>query len=145
MARKPSTTAELVSLMVIIGRCLRDSKGKSKNVSPGSFLQFITVRYIDEAGKPLMSDVARYFNITPPAATLLVDGLVRQKLIVRIFDSHDRRAVRLAVTSPGRKLLDYGIKGMAGQLRKIFSVLSATEQKQLLGILRKMVDASREK
>jgi len=108
------------------------------NGKSASFLQFETLRYIRDHHQPLMRDVAHYFRITPPAATLLVDGLVREKLLARSFDAGDRRVVHLALTDAGHRYLSRGTNAHVKHLKKLFAVLSAHERIQLVGILEKI-------
>ncbi len=134
-----SSISELLSLLFVVGRSLRESMRKSVTKDKSaSFLQFETLRYVKENGRPHMRDVANYFRITPPAATLLIDALVREKLLKRIYDAKDRRAIRLALTETGHRYLTKGIDAHLNRLRKLFSVLSASERTQLIAILKKI-------
>jgi DNA-binding MarR family transcriptional regulator len=135
-----SSISDLLSLLFVVGRSMRESMRKSiLDGKSASFLQFETLRYIKEHRRPLMRDVAEYFRITPPAATLLLDGLVREKFIARAFDAKDRRAVRLALTESGNRYLTRGIDAHLKRLKKLFAVLSPDERAQLIVILRKIL------
>jgi len=134
-----SSISELLALLFVIGRSIKESMRTSvTDGKSASFLQFETLRYIKEHRKPLMRDVAHYFRITPPAATLLVDGLVREKLLARSFDAKDRRAVHLVLTEAGHRYLTRGINAHLMRLKKLFAVLSADERIQLVNILKKI-------
>jgi len=142
MRREQSKSAELVSLMFAIGRFMREEGGKKKKIKGPtcSLLQFETLRYVQDNEKPLMRDVARHFHVTPPAATLLIDGLVREKYLARFKGGTDRRAVRIILTSGGRALLARGLKEKILRLNSIFSALTETEKTTLIGLLRKMAE-----
>lgn len=134
-----SSISELLSLLFVVGRSVRESMRKSiLDGKSASFLQFETLRYIKEHHEPLMRDVAGYFRITPPAATLLIDALVREKLLKRIFDAKDRRAVRLVLTDSGGRYLSRGINAHLKRLKKLFAVLTSDERAQLISILKKI-------
>jgi DNA-binding MarR family transcriptional regulator len=90
-----------------------------------------------------MRDVARHFRITPPAATLLIDGLVKEKFIARIVDAKDRRAVRVMLTPRGKAVIARGIMNRIKELKKIFAGLTAGERAQLIAILRKITKHNR--
>ncbi|HVN26653.1 MAG TPA: MarR family transcriptional regulator [Candidatus Paceibacterota bacterium] len=130
--------SELVSLLFAVGRSMRESMRRVANGKGASFLQFETLRYVKEHDRPHMRDVAGYFRITPPAATLLVDGLVREGLLTRVFDRRDRRAVRLTLTPQGLRYLTQGKKAHLRRITKLFSVLDARERRQAIAILKKM-------
>jgi len=135
-----SGVSELLSLIFTIGRSMRESMRKSiqRNGKAASFLQFETLRYIKEHGQPHMREVAAYFRITPPAATLLIDVLVRDKLLSRRFDPKDRRAIRVALTPAGARYLTKGVNAHLKRLTKLFSILTAEERSQMITILRKI-------
>ncbi|HVM76919.1 MAG TPA: MarR family transcriptional regulator [Candidatus Paceibacterota bacterium] len=135
-----SGTPELLSLLFTIGRSMRESMRRNiqRNGKPGSFLQFETLRYVKEHKQPYMRDVAAFFHITPPAATLLIDGLVREKLLMRRFDPKDRRAIRIALTPTGARYLSKGIAAHQKRLAALFNSLNAEERSQLIRILRKI-------
>lgn len=145
MAREKAGIEELLSLMFVIGRFMRSGatkRGSKKTVSH-SMLQFETVRYVKERERPLMRDVAAYFSITPPAATLLVDGLVKEGLLSRIVDAKDRRAVRVRLTVKGKAFLARWMEEKAEKWKKLFGTLTADEQLALIGILSKMAKSAR--
>jgi MarR family transcriptional regulator, 2-MHQ and catechol-resistance regulon repressor len=134
-----SSISELLSLLFVIGQSMRESMRKSINRGKAaSFLQFETLRYVKEHDRLLMRDVAHYFRITPPAATLLVDGLVRDKLLKRVVDTKDRRAVRVMITPAGRRYIAQGVTAHLERLKKLFSALSSDERAQLINILKKI-------
>lgn len=134
----PNNSSKIISLMFIIGRRMREEMKQSEKIGGASWIHFEALRYIDDNGKPLMSDVAAYFSITRPAATLLVDGLVEAKMLRRIVDPRDRRAVRVALTPKGKQVLTQGIKQRVKKIQELFSVLDAKEHVELVRILNKI-------
>jgi MarR family transcriptional regulator, 2-MHQ and catechol-resistance regulon repressor len=134
----PNNSSKLISLMFVIGRQMKEEMKENATKSGYSWLHFETLRYINEEGKPLMRDVASNFSITPPAATLLVDGLVQNKMVRRIVDPKDRRAIRVALTPKGKKVLASGIKQRLKKIKEVFSVLDAKEHSELIRILEKI-------
>ena len=140
MPRKQTTMEELVSLMFIMGRFMRDKM--HKRMSGGrcnSLLEFETLRYVEESGKPHMRDIAKNFHVTPPAATLMIDSLVEARFLKRILDPKDRRSVRVSLTSRGSKSLENGMTDKARELKKIFGVLTPAERVQFVAILKKII------
>jgi DNA-binding MarR family transcriptional regulator len=125
--------SKIFSLMFAIGRRMRHEKEKY------SMLHIHTLRYVSEQGKPFMHDVAAYLCVTPSAATLLVDGLVNDRLLIRSFGKRDRRAVQVALTERGRKFLERGVRDRMRTLKTMFAALTVKEQKQLIVILEKIL------
>lgn len=130
--------AELVSLMSIIGRRMREEMRQNPNKNTCSLLHFEALGYVRDNGKPLMRDVANYFMITPPAATLLIDGMVANGLLTRIVDKNDRRAVRISLTVKGKNILKHGIQERMQKIKEVFSVLTEKERIELARMLTKI-------
>jgi DNA-binding MarR family transcriptional regulator len=141
MPKRPahSDMEELISNMFIMGRFMRDKLHKNIDAGQCSMLEFETMKYVKEAGRPHMRDVARNFHVTPPAATLLIESLVEARLLERVLDQNDRRSVRVALTLKGKKTLDRGIAKKVGEIKKIFSVLTPTERTQFVSIMKKII------
>ena len=57
-----------------------------------------------------MSEISERFEVTPAAASQLVDKLVQGGFIIREEDPHDRRAKLLNLTEKGRELIEQGIE-----------------------------------
>ena len=139
MAHKQATLEELVSHLFIMGRLMRDKM--HKNVSPGqcTLLEFETLKYVKDIGQPHMRDVAKTFHVTPPAATLLIDSLVKAKLLARVLDPGDRRSVRVTLTARGKQLLERGIAKKVSEMKKVFGVLTPTERTHFVAVIKKII------
>src|ERR1043165_6942539 len=74
-----------------------------------------------------MSEVSERFEITPAAASQLVDKLVQRGLIQREEDPHDRRAKCLKLTDKGRALLQRNNEGRYGWVDELAGKLTADE------------------
>ena len=131
-------TGQLVALMFVMGRHIKEEFHKLARQAGCSFIGFQALRYIKETQNPSMRDLADYFMITPPAATLLVEGLVGDKLIARAADTRDRRAVRLFVTPKGNALLERSTRVMTRALAKLFRNLTPGERTQFIVLLKKV-------
>jgi DNA-binding MarR family transcriptional regulator len=75
-----------------------------------SMAQFSILLQLHHKGACGMSEVSERFEITPAAASQLVEKLVQGSFISRYEDPHDRRAKVLDITDKGRKLLQQGIE-----------------------------------
>ena len=124
--------------MFVIGRRMRDEMKQAPAKTGCSWIHFEALRYVEDNGRPLMRDVAAHFSITPPAATLLIDGLVANKLLRRIIDAKDRRAVRIGLTPKGKLMLTRGIQDRMKKMKEVFSLLDAKEHAELVRILEKL-------
>jgi len=75
-----------------------------------SMPQFSLLMQLHHKGACGMSEVSERFEITPAAASQLVDKLVQGGFIVREEDPSDRRAKFLNLTDKGRELVQQGIE-----------------------------------
>jgi DNA-binding MarR family transcriptional regulator len=132
-------TGQLVALVFVMGRHMKDEFHKLARQAGCSFIGFQALRYIKEKNNPSMRDVAAHFMITPPAATLLIDGLAESKFIARIADKRDRRAVRLYVTLKGNAFLERSTRAMTRALARLFRNLTPGERMQFIALLKKVV------
>jgi DNA-binding MarR family transcriptional regulator len=139
MPNKKATIEELVSHIFIMGRLMRDKMHKYIGVGQCTLIEFETLKYVKDAGKPHMRDVAKTFHVTPPAATLMIDGLVKAKLLARVLDPNDRRSVRVAITPKGKQLLERGITKKVNEMKKTFGILTPSERAQFIVIIRKII------
>ncbi len=139
MPNKQATMEEFVSHIFIMGRLMRDKMHKDIGAGVHTLIDLWVLKYVKNAGKPHMRDVAKTFHVTPPAATLIIDGLVKTKLLVRVLDPNDRRSVCVAITAKGKRLLDREIAEKVKEIKKTFSVLTSIEREQFIAIISKII------
>jgi len=139
MMRIKTTMEDLVSHMFIMGRLMRDKMHKKVGSRRHTLLEFETLKYVRDMVQPHMRDVAKNFHMTPPAATLLIDTLVKARLLARVLDPNDRRSVRVTITVQGKKMLDRGIAKKVNEVKKIFSILTPGERTHFVAALKKII------
>ena len=98
---------------------------KSAGLSMPQFGLLMQMHHKDDCG---MSEVSERFDITPAAASQLVDKLVQGGLVQRVEDPHDRRAKLLNLTDKGRELVQQGIQERYRWVDELGSKLSAEER-----------------
>lgn len=94
--------------------------------------------YKGEATTPL--EAAELIGIDRGAITRLVDRLVAKGLILRIADPVDRRSVRLVLTEQGRELTPRLAAIADRNDAHFFGGLSDAENRQLVGLLEKLLE-----
>ena len=97
--------------------------------------QLAILDLLNRGGELTMSDIARSMNVTTAAMTGIIDRLVRDAYVVRVYDPDDRRVIKIKLTPKGSKV----VRGILEQRRKIitkiFGVLSQGEREEYLKIL----------
>lgn len=91
-----------------------------------------------------MSEVSERFEISPAAASQLVDKLVQSGLIQREEDPHDRRAKCLKLTDKGSGLLQRNIEDRYRWIDELAGKLTADERTKVSEALDIMTQAARE-
>ena len=76
--------------------------------------------------------------LTTSGTTKRLDRLEAAGYVAREPDPGDRRGVLIALTPQGRRLIDKAAAKHLANERRILGGLSATEQHQLAGLLRKL-------
>ena len=78
-----------------------------------------------------MSEISERFEVTPAAASQLVDKLVQGGFIIREEDPHDRRAKMLNLTDKGRDLVQQGIEERYRWMDQLSGRLTEVERVQI--------------
>lgn len=114
---------------------------KSMGLSMPQFSMMMQLHYKGACG---MSQVSERFEITPAAASQLVDKLVQGGLIKRDEDPHDRRAKVLNITDKGRELIERGIEERYHWVDQLEGKLTVEERAQISEALNIMTRAAQE-
>jgi DNA-binding MarR family transcriptional regulator len=93
-----------------------------------SIPQFRTLGFIQRNADASLTDVAEHLGLTPPSASKLVDGLVKQGLIVRKEAAADRRRITLELTKNGKSIVE---AARASALSNLAGILDRLDGEQL--------------
>lgn len=114
---------------------------KSTGLSMPQFSIMMQLHYRGACG---MSKVSEGFDITPAAASQLVDKLVHSGFIQRVEDPNDRRAKLLSLTDKGRDLVLQGIEERYRWVDELSKKLTTEERAQVSAALDIMTRVARE-
>jgi DNA-binding MarR family transcriptional regulator len=109
-----------------------------------SMPQFSLMSQMYHRGACGMSGISERFEITPAAASQMVDKLVQSGYIVREEDPTDRRAKTLNLTTRGRQLIDAGNEERYRWVEDLAGKLNAEERARIVEALELMTRAIRE-
>lgn len=104
-----STTAnqvagQILQVMPMVMRAVREQM-RGHRTADLSVTQFRVLAFVDKHAGTSLSDVADHIGLTLPSMSKLMDGLVARKLVLREFDTADRRRVTLKLTARGHTIL----------------------------------------
>lgn len=71
-----------------------------------SIPQFRSLAFIQRNADSSLSNLAEHIGLTLPSVSKLVDGLVKQKLVIRQESTADRRRLTLALTKTGASIVN---------------------------------------
>ena len=114
---------------------------KSTGLSMPQFSVMMQLHYRGACG---MSKISEGYDITPAAASQLVDKLVQSGLIQRVEDPNDRRAKLLSLTDKGREFIQRGIEERYRWVDELVGKLTAEERIQISNALDIMTRAAQE-
>ena len=97
--------------------------------------QFFVLEYLHAHGETKMTALAQFMRVSTAAMTGIVERLVREHAVTRIFDDADRRIIKVRLTAKGEKF----VRKMNDQRRRmvihIFDRISARDRSAYLRIL----------
>jgi DNA-binding MarR family transcriptional regulator len=102
--------------------------------------QFLILNFLDKEGESNMTHLAQFLNVSTPAATGIVDRLVKYGYIARVFDPEDRRIIKIRLTPKGSSLVNKINQQKRQSTIDIFSRISEKERNDYLKILMRIRD-----
>ncbi|MDP1853902.1 MAG: MarR family transcriptional regulator [Candidatus Omnitrophota bacterium] len=105
--------------------------------------QYITLNFLSCQNDATMGAIAKCLCVSLPAATGVVDRLIRDGYSIRRGDPKDRRIIRVKITPKGKKIVKKISRQRKNMIIKAFGKISAEEREQYLNILKKVGDALR--
>jgi MarR family transcriptional regulator, organic hydroperoxide resistance regulator len=109
-----------------------------------SMPQFSILMQLHHKGACGLSEISERFEVSPAAASQLVDKLVQSGYIQREEDPSDRRAKLLNLTEKGRELIRQGIDERYRWVEELAGKLTAEERMQVSEALNIMTRAAEE-
>ncbi|MBP2234871.1 DNA-binding MarR family transcriptional regulator [Sinorhizobium kostiense] len=100
--------------------------------------------FLSKLGPCRSTDIACALNFAPRTVTEAIDGLERDRLVMRKPDPEDRRAKIVSITDTGRAVLEAAEHPRKQLLEEIFSALDDNQLDQLYDIVGKLVEKTDE-
>jgi DNA-binding MarR family transcriptional regulator len=101
------------------------------------------LQYLQQNGSIRMGSLARWMNIGQPAATVVVNRLVEQGLVVRERDHGDWRVVLCRLTDLGQRLIGSQVNPSIMDFRSRLGMLTSRQLQDLVRVLRALLRANR--
>jgi DNA-binding MarR family transcriptional regulator len=95
--------------------------------------------WLGHNGQALMAEFAKGVGVPLSTATRLVDRLIEKGVVTRQRSDDDRRIVRIALTTAGKKLDERFFSLRLATSRTLLAKLNAADQRVLVSLLKKVV------
>lgn len=106
--------------------------------------QYRSLVVLASRGPQGVAALAEALKVTPPTASRLCERLVRKGLVRRRTDRNDRRQVRVALTSAGRRLVDLVTERRRAEITGLVASIDPRARSSLAGGLRQLSEAAGE-
>lgn len=130
---------EVITIMPIVIREFVRREDNELMRGQISFPQMITLHAVIRTERVRIGDVARMLSTRMSSATVLVERLIRDKMLSRTRDRLDRRIVWLHATSKARRIMKKIMNQKRESIKVVFGSLTDRERRQYVSILRKVM------
>ena len=102
--------------------------------------QFLILDFLNRESEAMMTDLARFMEVTTAAMTGLVDRLVKYGYVLRGVEPGDRRIIKIKLTAKGKDLVEKVNYQRRQVVIKVFGKISERDRENYLRILKKIRD-----
>ena len=131
---------ELTEALHDFFQAARRARGRAaRDAAPGvlSLAQYLLLEPLAD-GPRTNRELAEMAGISAPTATRMIDGLLERRLVTRVEDPTDRRAVVISLTAKGRTALGKKEREYAERRSRVANALDPHEQEVAARLLRRL-------
>ena len=136
----PTAAEQLAFAIEDLVMLLIRQRGDVADVEPSSLTttQRLALTLIDDQGSLRLHALAELMGASDPTATRAVDALERERLVARVRDPRDGRAVLISSTARGRELVAARRRHLVAALENGLAALDAADGERLVDLLREL-------
>ncbi len=130
--------AEVAKILPLI---MREFTKRSKSIFselPLTIPQIVVLEFLTDHGPRKMNELATALHVTMSAVTVIVDKMIKLKLVKRERSSEDRRVVNVILLNKGRETARRIKDARRNLVNELFSTVTVEDRQQYLRILRKV-------
>jgi len=129
---------EVVSIMPALIKGMFKIRPDALGKGGISVPQFLALDLILQKGQLKMRDIAKSLNVRLPAASGIIKRLYKMQMVKRVYDSKDRRVIRINLTPKGKKTVVNIRNARKQAIEDVFGRITAKERADYLNILKKI-------
>jgi MarR family transcriptional repressor of emrRAB len=136
----PVQEAVLLRMLLMTGNAVVEELErilKPHGLSDSDFRTLMMI-YTAPGGRTSPTELCGYAQQSPTNMTRITNVLVKQGFVTRASSDEDRRRIELGITPAGRRFVRKLLPTLFPRIHGAFASLSATEQKTLEHLLRKV-------
>ena len=130
----------VTSIMATIMREFARKGAKNSVIGKITIAQLVALENLNFHGETKMKDLAKFCSVSTPAMTGLIDRLVRDGFVLRVYEKEDRRIIKVRITNKGEQFLRKINEEKKHLLIKVFGKLSQKDRDEYLRILLQIKD-----
>jgi len=100
--------------------------------------QFAVLELLYHKGDMRVCEITEKVLSTAGNMTVIIENLVKDRMVTRTIDPNDRRVNLISLTEKGRKIIADNFPHHVDNINEIFSALSIEEKKDLVNLLKKL-------
>lgn len=134
-------TEQALKLFIVLSRASKVILEEAHKPSEKSGLnptEFAVLELLHHKGKQPIQKIGQKILLRSGSMTYVVDKLEKRGLLERLFCEEDKRITYMSITPAGVELMTSIFPEHAENIKSIMSALSAEEQQQAIGLLRKL-------
>jgi DNA-binding MarR family transcriptional regulator len=133
--------ADLYALVVYLHKNCNSDLFEAVGTLELSLTQIKLLHHLDDASNELtLKEAAESVHVSLPAASRMVDDLVRRRFVVRNEDAEDRRMKRVRLTDEGRAVIRRLNAARLTGFETFAQTLTSTEREQLARALATLLE-----
>ena len=110
-----------------------------------SMLQAYALAHLFFKGSLKMSDLCEHMQVSPAAASQLIDRLEKLEMVERISDPDDRRVRKIVVLEKGKNFVQENFRFSQGWLSEIPADITPEQLSQITEVLSMLLQSSSKK
>jgi DNA-binding MarR family transcriptional regulator len=110
-----------------------------------SMLQAHALTYVFYNGPSKITDLCEAMQVSPAAASQMVDRLEKRQLVERLADPEDRRIRNVKLTHDGKAFVTQSIQARQHWLEELPGSLSTPQQEQIRAAIELLISTSQQK
>lgn len=120
----------------LILRCEENAYYREADIS---YQQFLVLQRIQQGEGPVKeTDISKYLGRNLNSISMIVDRMVKQKLLTKVRDRKDRRVVHVKLTPLGKERLEAGIKAGTSLIQRMTKDFSPEEIEATVYLMEKL-------